>query len=141
MARFIGFHNTPVANATLTASEKQSLCLADERDCADLYERGGRDVQHFTYEVGVEGSIMSEKKLQKLLRENGYERYVEDCVEYEATKLAAVRQMIIDEGYDAVIYGDTVEGCNYICCEIFNQDAIVSVTLCEVEAEEVDAED
>lgn len=136
MARFIGFHNTPVANAALTASVKQSLCLADERECADLYERGGRGVTHFTYEVTVEGNIMSEKQLQKLLRENGYSRYVDDCLEYEATKLAAVRQMIADEGYDAVLYGDTVEGCNYVCCEIFSQDSIVSVTLCEVEAAE-----
>jgi hypothetical protein len=131
MARFIGYHNTPVANATLTASIKQSLCIAYERECADLYERGGRGVQHYTFEVEIEGSIMSEKKLQKLLQENGFSRYVEDCIEYEATKLMAVRQLIVDEGYDAVCYGDTVEGCNYICCEVVNQDAIVSVTLCE----------
>ena len=35
-----------------------------------------------------------------------------------------------NERYDAVCYGDT-NGFDYVCCEIFSQDAIVGVTLCE----------
>lgn len=134
MARFTGYHNTPVANATLTASVDGSLCIADSQEAAESYRRGGKS-QHYCYEVEVEGKIMSEKQLKKLLIENGYERYVEDGEEYMATKKTAVRELIVEAGYDAVIYGDT-NGFDYVCCEIFNQDAIVSVTLCE----SVDAE-
>ena len=133
MARFIGYHNTPVANAILTASVDGSLCIADSQDAAESYRRGG-NAQHYCYEIEVSGKIMSEKQLKKLLIENGYERYVEDREEYMATKKIAVRELIVEAGYDAVIYGDT-NGFDYVCCEIFNQDAIASVTLCEGVAE------
>lgn len=130
MARFIGYHNTPVASATLTASVDGSLCVADSQDAAESYRRGGLKTQHYCYEVEVEGKIMSEKQLKKLLVENGYERYVEDGEEYQATKKTAVRELIVEAGYDAVCYTDT-NGFDYVCCEIFNQNAIVSVTLRE----------
>lgn len=130
MARFIGFHNTPVADTTLTASVDGSLCIADSQEAAESYRRGGRNAAHYCYAVEVSGEIMSEKQLKKLLRENGYEMQVDDGEEYQAVKKVAVREMIVAAGYDAVIYGDT-NGFDYVCCEIFSQDAIVSVTLCE----------
>ena len=130
MARFIGYHNTQVANATLTASVDGSLCIADSQEAAESYRRGGRSAAHYCYEVEVEGKIMSEKQLRKLLEAMGLECYVEDREEYMATKREDVRQAIVDAGYDAVCYGDT-NGFDYVCCEIFSQDAIVSVTLCE----------
>lgn len=135
MAKFIGFHNTQKANAALTASVDGSLCLADSQEAAESYRRGGRSAAHYCYEVEVEGKIMGEKQLKKLLIENGYERYVEDGEEYQATKKTAVRELIVEAGFDAVCYTDT-NGFDYLCCEIFSQDAIVSVTLCEVEGEE-----
>ena len=130
MAKFIGYHNTPVQNATLTASVDGSLCIADSQEAAESYRRGGLKAQHCCYEVEVEGKIMTEKQLKKLLIENGYERYVEDGEEYMATKKTAVRELIVEAGFDAVHYTDT-NGFDYVCCEIFSQDAIVSVTLCE----------
>ena len=128
MATFTGYHNTPVANATLTASVDGSLCIADSQEAAESYRRGGRDAQHYCYAVEISGRIMTEKQLKKLLNETGYESYVEDGEEYQAVKKTAVREMIVEAGYDAVIYGDT-NGFDYICCEIFSQDAIVSVEL------------
>jgi hypothetical protein len=133
MARFIGFHNTPIANTTLTASVDGSLCVADSQEAAESYRRGLK-AQHYCYEVEVEGKIMSEKQLKKLLVENGYERYVEDGEEYQATKKTAVRELIVEAGFDAVCYTDT-NGFDYVCCEIFSQGAIVSVTLCNEIAE------
>lgn len=130
MARFIGYHNTPVANATLTASVDGSLCIADSQEAAESYRRGGLKAQHYCYEVEISGKIMTERQLKKLLIENGYERYVEDGEEYMATKKTAVRELIVQAGYDAVCYLDT-NAFDYLCCEIFRQDAIVSVTLCE----------
>ena len=130
MARFTGYHNTPKANAVLTASVDGSLCLADSREAAESYRRGGRNAAHYCYEVEVEGKIMSEKQLRKLLESMGLECYVEDREEYMATKREDVRQAIVDAGYDAVCYGDT-NGFDYVCCEVFSQEAIVSVTLCE----------
>ena len=67
MARFIGYHNTPKANAVLTASVDGSLCIADSQEAAESYRRGGRSAAHYCYEVEVEGKIMSEKQLRKLL--------------------------------------------------------------------------
>lgn len=130
MSTFTGYHNTPVANAVLTASVGGSLCIADSQEAAESYRRGGRSAQHYCYAVEVSGKIMTEKQLKKLLIENGYESYVEDGIEYEATKKSAVRELIVEAGYDAVCYTDT-NGFDYLCCEIFSQDAIVSVTLCE----------
>lgn len=130
MARFIGYHNTPAANASLTASVDGSLCIADSQEAAESYRRGGLKTQHYCYEVTVEGKIMTEKQLKKLLSENGFERYVEDGEEYQATKKTAVRELIVEAGYDAVCYLDT-NAFDYLCCEIFNHDAIVSVTLCK----------
>lgn len=132
MARFIGYHNTPKANATLTASVDGSLCIAGSQEAAESYRRGGLKAQHYCYEVEVDGKIMTEKQLRKLLEAMGLECYVEDREEYMATKREDVRQAIVDTGYDAVCYGDT-NGFDYVCCEIFSQEVIVSVKLCEAE--------
>jgi hypothetical protein len=137
MASYTGYHCSPVKDVALTASVARSLCIADSDDAAKSYLRG--EAKHYVYEIEVNGQIMGPKAFAVMLTEMGLSRFVEAGEEYVATKRPAVRQAVVDAGFDAVRYGDT-NGFDYECCEIFNQAAIVSVTCVEVLNEE-DCED
>jgi hypothetical protein len=138
MASYTGYHCSPVKDAVLSASVSRSLCIADSDDAAKSYLRG--DAEHYVYEVEIRGQIMGPKAFSAMLAEMGLSRFVEAGEEYVAAKRLAVRQAVIDAGFDAVRYGDT-NGFDYECCEIFSA-AIVSVKCVEVlnecEAEEIE---
>jgi hypothetical protein len=129
MTTYTGYHCSPIKDATLTASVARSLCIADSDDAAKSYLRG--DAEHYVYQVEISGSIMSPKAFAKLLTDMGLERFVEAGEEYVAAKRPAVRQAVVDAGFDAVRYGDT-NGFDYECCEIVNAAAIVSVKCVEI---------
>jgi len=139
MASYTGYHCSPVKDAQFVSSVARSLCIADSDDAAKSYLRG--ETEHYVYEVEISGQIMGPKAFAAMLTEMGLGRFAEAGEEYVIAKRPAVRQAVVDAGFDAVRYGDT-NGFDYECCEIFNRDAIVSVQCVEIlnecEAEEVE---
>jgi hypothetical protein len=139
MANYTGYHCSPIKDATFSASVSRSLCVADSDDAAKSYLRG--EAEHYVYEVEISGQIMGPKAFAAMLTQMGLSRFVEAGEEYVAAKRPAVRQAVVDAGFDAVRYGDT-NGFDYECCEVFSAAAIVSVKCIEVlnecEAEEVE---
>jgi hypothetical protein len=133
MASYTGYHCSPVKDAELVASVSRSLCIADSDDAAKSYLRG--EAEHYVYEIEVNGQIMGPKAFAALLNYMGLGRFVEAGEEYVAAKRPAVRQAVVDAGFDAVRYGDT-NGFDYECCEVFSQAAVVSVKCVEVINEE-----
>jgi hypothetical protein len=110
------YHCSPIKDLSPVASVARSLCLADDRDIAAAYLRG--DAEHYLHEATWDSaSIASESELHAICKTIGVR--IGEGLEYEATKKSAVRQAIVDAGFDAVRYGDTHEGCNYECVEFF----------------------
>jgi hypothetical protein len=144
MASYTGYHCSPIKNAELVASVARSLCIADSDDAAKSYRRGDSyDAPYYVYEVEISGKICGPKSCDKFCSELGYAGKVEDGLTYEVMKLPHVRAWFIEQGFDAVRYGDTNDGFDYECCEVFSADAIVSVKCVEVlnEEETEDCED
>ena len=137
MASYTGYHCSPIKDAALSASVARSLCIADSDGAAKSYRRSDSySDTHYVYEVEISGKICGPKTCDKACSDLGFEGLVEDGLTYEAMKKPAVRQWFLDQGYDAVRYGDTNDGLDYECCEIFNADAIVSVKCVEILNEE-----
>jgi hypothetical protein len=137
MASYTGYHCSPIKDAALSASVARSLCIADSDDSAKSYRRGDSyDAPYYVYEIEISGKICGPKSCDKFCSELGHESLVERGLTYEAMKFPAVRAWFVEQGFDAVRYGDTNDGLDYECCEIFNSDAIVSVKCVEVLNEE-----
>ena len=137
MTSYIGYHCSPVKDAELSGSVARSLCIADSDDAAKSYRRGDSyDAPYYVYEVQISGKICGPKSCDKFCSELGHESLVERGLTYEVMKLPAVRAWFVAEGFDAVRYGDTNDGFDYECCEIFSQDVIVSVKCVEILNEE-----
>jgi hypothetical protein len=110
------YHCSPIKNLNPEITVARSLCLADDRDIAAAYLRG--EDGHCLYEASWDSAdIASESELHEICKSIGVK--IGEGLEYEATKKQAVRQAIVDAGFDGVRYGDTHDGCNYWCVEFF----------------------
>jgi hypothetical protein len=110
------YHCSPIKGLAPVATVSRSMCVADDRDIAASYLRG--DAEHYLYEADWDSAnIASESELHAICRTIGVK--IAEGLEYEATKKQLVRQAIVDAGFDGVQYGDTHEGCNYECVELF----------------------
>lgn len=116
------FHSSPRADLDPIISLERSLCLADDRNIAEMYRRGG-DAQHYLYEAEwASANLAGETDLAQIVGSLGLS--VEDdfdCQPHLAMKSQKVRRALLAAGYEGACYEDTHEGCNYETVELLSR--------------------
>lgn len=126
-----GYHCSPNASLVPTAS----LCVADDRNLAAMYLRGG-DITHYLYTftwLASDITVADERALiETWERLTGRTHDEGEVATWRVAKNKKVRAALLAEGYDAISYGDTHAGCNYETTEFLRLPASLHIESTEV---------
>jgi hypothetical protein len=123
----LGYHCSPDADFVPAIGGGKTLCVADDAAVASLYLRGGKATHYlhtFAWDAG-EMVVADERAIvDTYLRVTGRREY--DPSQYpiwDVVKMPKVFAALVAEGYDALVYEDSHEGCNYTTTEFLRQPA------------------
>ncbi len=122
-----GYHCSPSSDLTPHAN----LCVADDRDIASAYRRGCDGVAHYLYTFSWNDSGVAVADEATLIaaweRVTGREHDESAISTWDVAKNRSVRAALLADGYDAIAYGDSHEGCNYETTDFLRLPASLKV--------------
>lgn len=95
---------------------RNNLCVADDKNVAAMYRRSGAE-SHSLYTLAWDDAdiqIADEATLIATFEQlTGKPHDEAEVATWDVAKAVMVRKALLAQGFSAIVYGDSHEGCNY----------------------------